>query len=127
MDDLTLAGRVAVVTGGSRGIGRAIAVALAQRGASVAICDREREEAGHETAAMVRALHVRALVGQCDVSDEASVGEFFGRVRAEFGPADILVNGTLPGTRHDALVLRRRGRQSRPDRAHPDQSGRGSS
>jgi 3-oxoacyl-[acyl-carrier protein] reductase len=103
MDDLTLAGRVAVVTGGSRGIGRAIAVALAQRGASVAICYREREEAGHETAALVRALHVRALAGQCDVSDEASVGEFFGRVRAEFGPADILVNNA--GIVRDGLVI----------------------
>jgi 3-oxoacyl-[acyl-carrier protein] reductase len=92
MDDLTLAGRVAVVTGGSRGIGRAIAIALAARGADVAVCYREREDAGQETAALVRAQSVRAFAGQCDVSDEASVGEFFTRVRAELGPIDILVN-----------------------------------
>jgi 3-oxoacyl-[acyl-carrier protein] reductase len=92
MDDLTLAGRVAVVTGGSRGIGRAIAVTLAQRGAAVAVSYREREEAGQETAALVRARHVRAFAGRCDVSDEASVVEFFGSVRAELGPIDILVN-----------------------------------
>ena len=92
MNDLTLAGRVAVVTGGSRGIGRAIAIALAARGADVAVCYRERADAGQETAALVRAQNVRALAGQCDVSDEASVGEFFTRVRAELGPIDILVN-----------------------------------
>jgi 3-oxoacyl-[acyl-carrier protein] reductase len=103
MDDLTLTGRVAVVTGGSRGIGRAIAVALAQRGAAVAICYREREEAAQETAALVRGQHVRALAGQCDVSDEASVGEFFGRVRGELGPTDILVNNA--GIVRDSLVI----------------------
>ena len=92
MDDLTLAGRVAVVTGGSRGIGRAIAVALAERGASVAICYREREAAAEETAGLVRAHNVGVLVAQCDVADEASVGRFFARVRTELGPADILVN-----------------------------------
>jgi 3-oxoacyl-[acyl-carrier protein] reductase len=103
MDDLTLTGRVAVVTGGSRGIGRAIAVALAQRGAAVAICYREREEAAQETAALVRAQNVRALAGQCDVSDEASVGAFFGRVRAELGPTDILVNNA--GIVRDSLLI----------------------
>ena len=103
MDDLTLTGRVAVVTGGSRGIGRAIAIALAGRGAAVAICYREREDAAQETAALVRALHVRALAGQCDVSDEASVGEFFGRVRAELGPPDILVNNA--GIVRDSLLI----------------------
>jgi 3-oxoacyl-[acyl-carrier protein] reductase len=103
MDDLTLTGRVAVVTGGSRGIGRAIAVALAQRGASVAICYRERVEAAQETAALVRAQHVSALAGQCDVSDEASVGEFFSRVRSELGPIDILINNA--GIVRDSLVI----------------------
>ncbi len=92
LNDSNLTGRVAVVTGGSRGIGRATAVALAARGAAVAICYREREQDGQETAALVRAQNVRAVAGQCDVGDEASVTEFFGRVRAELGPIDILVN-----------------------------------
>jgi 3-oxoacyl-[acyl-carrier protein] reductase len=92
VDNLSLADRVAVVTGGSRGIGRAIAVALAQRGAAVAICYRERRDAAQETAALVQAQGVRALAAQCDVSDDVAVDEFFGRVRAELGPTDILVN-----------------------------------
>lgn len=103
MYDLTLTGRVAVVTGGSRGIGRAIAIALAQRGAAIAICYREREEAAQETAALVQALHVRSLAGQCNVSDEASVAEFFARVRAELGPTDILVNNA--GIVRDSLLV----------------------
>jgi 3-oxoacyl-[acyl-carrier protein] reductase len=103
MDDLMLTGRVAVVTGGSRGIGRAIAVALAQRGADVAICYRERGDAAQETAALVRAHNVRVLAVQCDVSNEASVGEFFGRVKAELGPTDILVNNA--GIVRDSLFI----------------------
>jgi 3-oxoacyl-[acyl-carrier protein] reductase len=103
MDDVTLTGRVAVVTGGSRGIGRAIAVALAQRGASVAICYRERADAAQETVALVRALDVRALAAQCDVSDETAVGEFFDRVRSELGPIDILVNNA--GIVRDSLII----------------------
>jgi 3-oxoacyl-[acyl-carrier protein] reductase len=103
MDDLTLTGRVAVVTGGSRGIGRPIALALARRGAAVAICYRERIQAGLETASLVRELGVSAFAGQCDVGDEASVGEFFGRVRAELGPVDILVNNA--GIVHDGLLV----------------------
>ena len=91
------------MTGGSRGIGRAIAVALAQRGAAVAICYREREDAAKETEALVRAQGVRALARQCDVSVEASVGEFFGRVKAELGPADILINNA--GIVRDSLFI----------------------
>jgi 3-oxoacyl-[acyl-carrier protein] reductase len=103
MDELTLTGRVAVVTGGSRGIGRAIAVALAQRGAAVAICYREREEAAQETVALVCAHHVQALAARCDVSDESAVGAFFDRVRSELGPIDILVNNA--GIVRDSLVI----------------------
>jgi len=98
-----LTGRVAVVTGGSRGIGRAIAVGLARHGAAVAICYRERQEAGDETASLVRKERVNAFAGRCDVSDEGSVAEFFSRVRAELGPIDILVNNA--GIVRDSLLV----------------------
>jgi 3-oxoacyl-[acyl-carrier protein] reductase len=103
MDELSLAGRVAAVTGGSRGIGRAIAIALARRGAAVAICYREREAAAAETAELIRAEGVPVLAGQCDVSNEASVAAFFGRVRTELGPPDILINNA--GIVRDRLTL----------------------
>jgi 3-oxoacyl-[acyl-carrier protein] reductase len=103
MDDLSLNGRVAVVTGGSRGIGRAIAVALAQRGAAVAVCYRERAEAAEETVALVRAQNTGALAAQCDVSNEAAVGNFFARVRSELGPVDVLVNNA--GITRDGLFI----------------------
>jgi 3-oxoacyl-[acyl-carrier protein] reductase len=102
MDNLSLTGRVAVVTGGSRGIGRAIAVTLAQRGAAVAICYRERADAAQETLTLMHAQHA-SLAARCDVSNETAVGEFFGRVRAELGPVDILVNNA--GIVRDSLLI----------------------
>jgi len=103
MNDVSLAGRVAVVTGGSRGIGRAIAVALARGGAAVAICYREREDAASETHSLLEALGVKTLAARCDVRDEASVHGFFKRVRDELGPADILVNNA--GIARDGLIM----------------------
>jgi 3-oxoacyl-[acyl-carrier protein] reductase len=102
-DDLSLTGRVAAVTGGSRGIGRAIALALARRGAAVAICYRERRDAALETAELIRNEGVRAFAGQCDVAADASVTEFFTQVRAELGPPDILINNA--GVVRDRLTV----------------------
>jgi 3-oxoacyl-[acyl-carrier protein] reductase len=101
--DTTLAGRVAVITGGSRGIGRAIAVALAKGGASVAICYREREDAARDTQSVLEGVGVKTLVARCDVRDEESVNAFFKRVGHELGPTDILVNNA--GIARDGLVM----------------------
>jgi 3-oxoacyl-[acyl-carrier protein] reductase len=99
LSDDSLTGRVAVVTGGSRGIGRAIAVTLARRGADVAICYRERADA----AAAIRSHGVRTLAAQCDLRDESSVTEFFARVARHLGPVDILVNNA--GIVRDSLFI----------------------
>jgi 3-oxoacyl-[acyl-carrier protein] reductase len=93
---------VAVVTGGSRGIGRAIAVLLARRGAAVAICYRERADAATETAQLIAGSGAKALAVRCDVRDEPSVTAFFKNVGRELGPIDILVNNA--GIARDGLV-----------------------
>ena len=82
-------GRVALVTGGSRGIGRAIAVALAQSGAAVAVNYQANEAAALETLAM---LPANAMVAPADVSSGAEVAAMVARVERELGPIDILVN-----------------------------------
>jgi len=98
-----LAGRVAAVTGGSRGIGRAIALDLARNGAAVAVSYRDRQDAAEATAASIRALGRAAFAGRCDVSSEASVAEFFDAARAGLGPIDILVNNA--GIVRDSLIV----------------------
>ena len=102
-DDLSLSGRVAVVTGGSRGIGRAIAMALAESGAAVAIAYRERDAPALEVEKAVRDLGGRAFVGRCDVSDETAVVAFFEEAAAALGPVDILVNNA--GITRDGHIL----------------------
>lgn len=91
-DDLQLSGRVAVVTGGSRGIGRGIAELLAERGAAVAIAFREEAARAAELVEAVASRGGRAWAGRCDVGDEAAVTAFFAQVEREVGPVDILVN-----------------------------------
>jgi 3-oxoacyl-[acyl-carrier protein] reductase len=103
MPDRELSGRVAVVTGGSRGIGRSIAEVLAEHGAAVAIGYRERAEQGEAVASTITAAGGRAWAGACDVSDAAAVAAFFDRVGSELGPVDILINNA--GVSRDAHVL----------------------
>ena len=92
MQQQDLAGRIAVVTGASRGIGRAIAEVLAERGAAIAVAYRERAELAEEVARSVTAAGGKAWAGRCDVADEASVNAFFDAVVASLGAVDILVN-----------------------------------
>ena len=87
-----LTGRVALVTGGSRGIGRAIVLALAEAGADVAVNFSERAEAAEAVAAGVRGLGRRAVAMGADVSDAARVEAMMARIATELGPLDILVN-----------------------------------
>jgi 3-oxoacyl-[acyl-carrier protein] reductase len=89
---LQLAGRVALVTGASRNIGRAIALALAQAGADVVVNARTSEAEAENVAAEARDLGVRALVGLADVRDPTAVGEVVAEAQATLGLIDILVN-----------------------------------
>jgi 3-oxoacyl-[acyl-carrier protein] reductase len=98
-----LAGRAAVVTGGSRGIGRGVATALAARGAAVALSYRERERDAASVVAAIEAAGGRAWAGQCDVADAASVESFFARAAEAVGEIDILVNNA--GVTADAHIL----------------------
>ncbi len=90
--DLGLSGKVAIVTGGSQGIGYAAAEALAREGANVAICarDADRLEAAAAAIGESGGGEVRAI--PCDVTDESAVTALVGRVVAEWGGVDILVN-----------------------------------
>ena len=87
-----LQGRVALVTGASRGIGRAIALALAERGAAVAVNFHSRAEEADAVVAQIRSAGGRAIAAPADVSMAAQVNEMAARVAAELGPIDILVN-----------------------------------
>jgi NAD(P)-dependent dehydrogenase (short-subunit alcohol dehydrogenase family) len=85
---IDLAGRVAVVTGGSRGLGYALVQELLERGALVATCARGEEQLGRAR----RRLGGGLLAVPCDVADPEQVDAFVARVAAELGPIDVLVN-----------------------------------
>ena len=89
--DLGLAGKTVVVTGGSRGIGRAICLAFAAEGANLAICARGEEQL-NGVANEVRATGVRVFARSTDVSDRAAVESFVAEAAADLGRIDVLVN-----------------------------------
>lgn len=101
---MRLAGRVALVTGASRGIGRAVARRLAQEGAAVAVNYLARREEAHALVASLRSDGARAMAVQADVGDPAQVRTMVERVAGELGPVDTLVNNagiTLKGDLED--------------------------
>lgn len=85
-------GRTALVTGGSRGIGRAVCVALAQDGANVAINYRANESAANETSRLVEEVGGKALIVQADVSQADDVDRMVAETERALGPVDLLVN-----------------------------------
>jgi 3-oxoacyl-[acyl-carrier protein] reductase len=97
-------GRVAIVTGGSRGIGRAIAVRIAQEGANVAISYRSNDAAAEETAERVREAGAECDLFKGDVSSPGDVEALFKGVSDALGRVDILVNNA--GITRDNLMMR---------------------
>src|SRR6188474_2360040 len=91
-DTLSLGGRVAVITGGGRGIGEAISRELAKRGAAVAFTYRSREAEARAVEQDIIGAGGRAWTGPCHLQDDDSVNAFMAKVTEELGPIDILVN-----------------------------------
>ncbi len=96
--------RVALVTGGSRGIGRATSVALARCGFAVAVNCRDRIDSAKETLALVEEAGGEGVVVEADVTDRTSIGPLFDHVEDALGPITVLVNNA--GARRDALAVR---------------------
>ena len=95
-----LSGKVAIVTGAGRGIGRATALAFAEAGAAVVVTARSTDEV-EETASLVEAAGGRAVACRADVTDREAVKKMLAFTEAQFGPPTILVNnagGGVPGT-----------------------------
>jgi NAD(P)-dependent dehydrogenase (short-subunit alcohol dehydrogenase family) len=102
LDQFSLSGKVAIVTGGARGLGRQMALAVAEAGADVAICDL-LADAGECVADELRGLGRRALFGRVDVTNIADIEAFIRQVEGELGPVDILINNA--GMSSDGLSL----------------------
>ncbi|OIO94782.1 MAG: hypothetical protein AUK03_06355 [Anaerolineae bacterium CG2_30_64_16] len=109
LDLFNLTGQVAIVTGGARGLGRQMALALVEAGADVAICDLLEEE-GRRTATELAVLGRRTLFGRVDVTRADEIEAFIGQVAERLGKIDILVNNA--GMSSDGLAL-----QEEPDDA----------
>ncbi|MEF9974129.1 MAG: 3-oxoacyl-[acyl-carrier-protein] reductase [Clostridia bacterium] len=99
-------GKIALVTGGSRGIGRAIAMKLASSGADVAILYAGNAVAAQEVLRRIAESGVRAMAIACDVSDQAQVTSAYQQVKDTLGAVDILVNNA--GITRDRLAMRMR-------------------
>jgi NAD(P)-dependent dehydrogenase (short-subunit alcohol dehydrogenase family) len=99
--------RTVLVTGGSRGIGRACCVRLAKAGARVAVNFRSRETEALETARLVEAAGATAMIVQADVADPSSVATMVARIKQELGPIDMLVNnaGIFEYVTHEQTTL----------------------
>ena len=105
MGTITFAGKVALVTGGSRGIGKAIALEFARRGADVAFNYLRSHDAATETQHEIEALGVRCLRVKAHLGDSDKIKELFARVADEYGRLDILVNNAASGVQRSAAEL----------------------
>ena len=104
MSEKQFEGKSAIVTGGTRGIGKAIVLELAKRGANVAFNYAKSADEAEKLKAEIEALGVKAFAAQCDVANTESSAEFVKQVTAEFGGLNFLINNA--GITRDTLILR---------------------
>jgi len=104
LDKFSMRGKVSVVTGGNRGIGKAIAVGLAEAGSSIVIAARD-EAKSEETLAELRKLGVPAIAVKTDVANRDDLEAMVETVAKELGPIDVLVNNAGIGFHANALTL----------------------
>jgi 3-oxoacyl-[acyl-carrier protein] reductase len=104
MEVAMLSGKTAIITGGSRGIGREIAINMAKNGANVAIIYSGNEESALETCSMASDFGIKAKSFKCDVSDFEQTKQTTQEIISEFGTVDILVNNA--GITKDNLIIR---------------------
>lgn len=104
MSEKQFSGKSAIVTGATRGIGRAVALELAKRGANVAFNFAKSQEEADKLKAELEALGVKAFAQACDVASTEASAEFVKTVQAEFGTIDFLINNA--GITRDNLILR---------------------
>ena len=104
MSEKQLTGRSAIVTGATRGIGKAIALELAKRGGNVAFNYSKSAEEADKLKVEIEGLGVKAFAAQCDVANTEAAAEFVKQAQAELGSVDYLVNNA--GITRDQLILR---------------------
>ena len=92
MVEQKLEGKVAIVSGGSRGIGRGIALTLASMGANIAFCHFRDDEKAKETVSSIEALGRKCYASECDVSSVSNINNFYSEAVKSLGDVDILVN-----------------------------------
>jgi NAD(P)-dependent dehydrogenase (short-subunit alcohol dehydrogenase family) len=93
---MSLKGKHALITGSSRGIGRGIALKLAEQGASIAVHYYQNESAANDTLAQIRKLGSDGFVMQADVSQPDQITRMLGKVQSQFGKLDIFISNARP-------------------------------
>lgn len=104
MSDKEFQGKSAIVTGGTRGIGKAISLELARRGANVAFNYSKSADEAEKLKGEIEGFGVKAFAAQCDVANTEAAGEFVKQAIAELGGLDFLVNNA--GITRDQLIMR---------------------
>jgi enoyl-[acyl-carrier protein] reductase III len=108
MTERYLEGKTAIITGSGRGIGKGIALALAERGCNIAINYLRKREAAEETAAEIEALGVRAIVVKANMAEEEDVKRLVTRSTEELGGADIFIANAASGVLRPIMELERK-------------------